>query len=214
MTRIIFFDVEGTLLYKDGLYETIRSVLEQAGFSVSLELVHRQHKTVSGLIPFPNKTSQEFYNGFNSEFLYSLGIIPSQTLLDDLHYRCKSLPWRTYDDTSVLSSISIPRGILSNWDETLPKKLSTLIPYSFDHIFGSAETGLRKPDREFYRKAFVQTGVAFEEILYIGDSVKLDMVPALSLGAAAVLIDREGYYPYYNGKRIRTLDEIRTLAKQ
>lgn len=211
MTRIIFFDVEGTLLYKDGLYETIRSVLEQGGFSVPVDAIGHSHRIVSGLIPFPDETSREFYNGFNRELLYSLGILPWRSLLDDLYDRCKRLPWRAHDDTSVLSTIPIQKAILSNWDETLKKKLSDLIPYSFDKIFGSAQTGLRKPDKAFYRKAFAQSAVPVEQILYIGDSVKLDIEPALSLGVESVLIDRNDQYPWYFGKRIRTLTEILSL---
>lgn len=210
----IYFDVDGTLLYKNGLYDAIHSCLKTAGFSVPLEVLRNRHGIVSGLVPFPSQTTQEFYNFFNGEFLHSLGIFPQQKLLDDLYIRCKNLQWRAYDDVDALDTISIRKGILSNWDKTLEKKLSDLVPCTFDQVFSSGRIGIRKPDKGFYQKAFAQTGIRSEQIVYIGDSVRLDMEPALALGARAILIDREEQYPWYAGERIESLREITPMIQQ
>ena len=68
--------------------------------------------------------------------------------------------------------------------------------------------GYRKPDPRFFRHALAQLSLAPEEVLFIGDSLKLDIEPALDLGIRAVLIDRDGLYPYYKGEKIGSIGEL------
>ncbi len=210
----IFFDVKGTLLYKQNLYNTIQSCLEAAGFSVPIETLRNQHVIVSSVVSFPSKTTRAFYDTFNSALLYTLGIIPTKPLFDTLYTRCKKLPWRPYRDTAALDSIHTQMGILSNWDRTLERKLAELIPIAFERIVSSTQAGVAKPDKRFYRSAFAQLGVPVKHIVYIGDSVKLDIEPVLALGARAILIDRENRFPWYTGERIRSLHEIVRILRK
>jgi FMN phosphatase YigB (HAD superfamily) len=50
-----------------------------------------------------------------------------------------------------------------------------------------------------------------EEILYVGDSIKLDMEPASATGMNAVLIDRLNAFPGYRGIRINSFAELKTV---
>lgn len=204
----LYLDVAGTLLFKEGLYETMQSCIKEAGFSISKEEIQRRHKILSELVATPSYASKMFYNSFNAELLYSLGIIPKQELIDQLYIRCKNLCWEAYDDVSALKGIHIRIGIISNWDKTLEEKLHSLIPFPFQDVFGSGSIEINKPNENIFKNAFGKTGVPFEQIVYIGDSVKLDIEPAVLLGARAVLIDRENQYPWYVGPRIRTLSEV------
>lgn len=208
MTSIIYFDVDGTLIHKPRLYEVIALSLNEAGFAVPWETVRDYHIALSGFMTFPSKTSKTFYDAFNGELLYSLGIAPRRELIDTIYGQCKQIPWKAFEDVQALGEIFLPKGILSNWDETLEQKLKALIPFSFDYIFGSGQAGVAKPGEDFFRSAFARPNVPMDQILYVGDSVKLDIEPAAHLGVRAVLIDRDDRYPWYTGERIRTLREI------
>lgn len=210
-TSFIFFDIAGTLLFKEHLFETIQICLREEGYSVPINELIKHHTIVSGLVLSPSKTTKEFYDSFNVAFLHSLGIIPYQKIIDSLVVHCRELSWKAYEDVNVLNTISLRKGIISNWDEKLEKTVTSLLPYNFDLIFSSSKCGIVKPNKVLYEKAFMETNIPIEEIMYIGDSVILDIEPVLSLGAQAILIDRKDQYPWYTGTRIKSLHELFTV---
>lgn len=51
--------------------------------------------------------------------------------------------------------------------------------------------GIEKPDPRIYKLALERAGnIAPEEVLHIGDSMRIDYVPAKSIGMHALLLDR------------------------
>ena len=66
---------------------------------------------------------------------------------------------------------------------------------------------MAKPSLEFYKRALEKIPFKADEVLYIGDSIKLDMEPAISLGIETLIIDRDNFYPNLE-KRISSLNEI------
>ncbi len=209
----IYFDIAGTLLFKEHLFETIQSSLSKEGFSVPIDVLREYHTIVSGLVPSPSTTTKEFYNVFNAAFLHSLGIVPYPKIIDSMYNNCRMLQWKVYDDVIVLNSLEVRKGVISNWDETLGKKLNDLFPAMFDLVHCSAKEGIKKPSKVFYEQAFADTKLPASQIVYIGDSIILDMEPALSLGVNAILIDRESRYPWYRGVRIRSLQELHDVLQ-
>ena len=117
--QYLLFDVSGTLLHKPSLYAIILDVLAKRGHNVSLQELKLKHKMLSEIIHFPDKTDSKFYRIFNAELLYSLGILPTESLLDELFSSCSYLPWERFEDTDVLSQIALPMGILSNFNTSL-----------------------------------------------------------------------------------------------
>jgi FMN phosphatase YigB (HAD superfamily) len=208
MIRAVFFDVANTLLNKPELYLRMDAVLVKHGFSIDMQTLVERHRLLSEALDFPDTTSKEFYSYFNSRLLEALGIVPTKILTEELFQACTYLSWAIFDDVSCLSQINLPKGIISNWDSSLQDKLSRHIPVDFKWILGSMDSGLRKPALEFYAMILDTTGFAAEDILYVGDSIKLDIYPALQLGMNAVLIDRNNLYPQSQLKRVRRLDEI------
>ncbi len=59
-----------------------------------------------------------------------------------------------------------------------------------DLIRGGEQWGARKPERRFFRRLLREASVPAEDILYIGDRVDHDIIPALDLGMRAILIRR------------------------
>jgi FMN phosphatase YigB (HAD superfamily) len=71
----------------------------------------------------------------------------------------------------------------------------------------SEELGIAKPNVEFYKRALDKIPFEAKQVLYIGDSIKLDKEPAEKLGINVLIIDREDFYPNLKNK-ISNLAEI------
>jgi putative hydrolase of the HAD superfamily len=54
----------------------------------------------------------------------------------------------------------------------------------------SEATGYKKPDRRIFQKALALAGVAPDESVYVGDSWKIDILPAAGYGMRAVWLNR------------------------
>ncbi len=195
--RFLLFDAANTLIHKPTLWTKMASALEMHKIQIDIPTLQRHHKLISEVLFFPDRTSADFYKKFNGELLYSLGIIPNDVLLDDIFKACTYLPWEVFDDTDALQKMTLPKGILSNFNTTLAEKISNMFPGVFSSIITSEEMQCAKPSLEFYKKAIDAVGLDPKQILYVGDSLKLDMEPALKLGMNAWLIDRAECYPTY-----------------
>ncbi len=208
--KYLLLDVAGTLLYKPDLFTQIQAVLTGHGYMVGLDKIKYNHKLLSEAIAFPDRTNKEFYNHFNSELIYSLGFIPEQKILDDVFAVCDKLNWEKFDDTEGLLDLNIPMGILSNFNSSLKQQLNTLFGNIFSDIFVFEELGVAKPAMQFYQTAIDKIGIDAKDILYIGDSFKLDMKPAIQAGMKACIIDRDNFYPN-NPNTITTLYDIEDI---
>ncbi len=212
MIKYILFDVAGTLLYKPTLFDKINEILISNEINVSPAEIILKHKLLSEVIHFPDRTDNKFYYHFNSELLRLLGVIPNDKLLNDIFNNCTYLPWEKFSDTNALSELTIPIGIISNFNNTLREKLTSFFGNIFKDILVSEELGVAKPKIEFYQKAIESIGISPKNILYVGDSLKLDVEPANKLGIKSLLIDREGFYKNSN-YRIQSLNEIKNFIK-
>jgi HAD superfamily hydrolase (TIGR01509 family) len=193
--KYILFDAANTLIYKPLLWSKMLEVLDQHQIKVEEQKLLYNHKLLSESILFPDRTSENFYYNFNTELLLSLGIIPTPQLLSDIFRNCTYMPWAKFEDTAWLKEATLPMGVLSNFNTSLSTLLLELFGNIFTHIIVSEEVKSRKPDVAFYQHAISTIGLAPEEILYVGDSLKLDIIPAQSLGLNTLLIDRADYFP-------------------
>ncbi|WP_152267602.1 HAD family hydrolase [Agriterribacter humi] len=208
MIKAVFFDVANTLLYKPDLFNRIGDVLKKNGYTVKQNSLIQKHKLLSEVFAFPDKTSKEFYTSFNTELLYLLGIPANETLVREIFEACSYLPWQPFEDTPFIQTIQQPVGVLSNWDDTLPGKLKEHFAFPFSWILGSQLKGVRKPDPAFFTMMIESAACDPKEILYVGDSLKLDIAPALQAGINAVLIDRADIFENSPVKRITNLAQL------
>ncbi|ANE52444.1 HAD family hydrolase [Flavisolibacter tropicus] len=212
MNRIkyILFDAANTLIHKPTIWECFDKALKSNNIEMPIDLLKRNHKLISEIIHFPDATSSEFYQKFNAELLYSLGIIPNEKLLEDIFQACTYQPWQPFNDTVALNGLDFPKGILSNFNASLSKKINEMFPDTFSDFFISEVIQFAKPDLRFYRKAIELLRIEPNEVLYIGDSIKLDMEPARVIGMNSILIDRDGVFPNFNA-RISSLSELNQI---
>lgn len=210
MIKYFFFDVADTLIHKPRLYSAIGGALLKAGYHLPPAEIRRAHRILTQTIIFPSRTSRDFYDYFNQELLISLGIQPQPQLTAMIYQACRQLAWEPYRDTDALGYLSRPLGIISNWDATLRTKIKQYFaPLTFSPLVFSQEAGYRKPKPEIFSLACRQAKCRPEEAVYVGNSLKLDILPAAAAGLATVLIDRESDYPYYRGKKIKNLQQLR-----
>ncbi|MFL5763740.1 MAG: HAD family hydrolase [Bacteroidia bacterium] len=205
--KYIFFDAANTLIHKPALWPKLQEQLKKHGFDVPENMLRRNHKLLSESIRFPDRTSKDFYLGFNAELLYSLGISPGNQLLEDIFASCTYLSWEPFSDTKIIGSLPVPAGVLSNFNSSLKNTIGGMFGDAFKKIIISEDHGIAKPHPDFFRLAVEASGVKADEILFIGDSIRLDMEPAEKAGMKKLLIDRDDVYPLYRD-RITSLDEL------
>lgn len=210
MIKYVFFDVAETLLGKPSLFTIIQNVLNEFGYNRSLEEIKEKHKFLSEVVHFPDRTDEMFYKKFNSNLMYILGIIPKDDLVDAIFKNCTYLPWEKFNDTKVLSEINLPIGVISNFNSTLKEKLNTFFGDVFTDVLVSEELGVAKPNIDFYKKALERISYKASEVLYIGDSIRLDLKPAIEVGFNTLIIDRNNFYPNLDEK-ISSLTEIKNF---
>lgn len=87
---------------------------------------------------------------------------------------------------AIISNTPIP-GYCHN--ETL-KKLN-LLQY-FENKFYSYDLDFKKPNKKIFEYAVNQTNSKFEESVFVGDSLKKDIAPALNLKMKAVFLNNKG----------------------
>src|SRR5690606_38018830 len=114
MIKAIFFDVANTILGKQDIYFVIKRTLESEGIKISQDSIKQNHRLVTDLYNFPDKTSADFYRLFNRDFLNSFGIIPSDELIDKIIENCSKLEWSEFVDVRLFQNINnLPLGVLS-----------------------------------------------------------------------------------------------------
>ena len=211
--KYILFDAANTLIHKPDLWTRLKAVFTKHNIYIPEERIQYHHKMVSEFTDFPDQTSKQFYDKFNTELLASLGIAPSDNIIDDIFETCKYLPWQPFEDTACLKEFPVPIGILSNFNQSLTAQIETLFGKVFSDIIVSGDLPFRKPQKEFFAHAVDAIGFEPGEILYIGDSFKLDILPALRTGLTPLLIDRIGMFsasPF----AITDLHEIKNHLRQ
>jgi putative hydrolase of the HAD superfamily len=208
MIKYIFFDVAGTLLGKPSLFSIIQNTLNDFGYKVSIDEIKQKHKLLSEVIHFPDRTDETFYKQFNSDLIYLFGIVPSEELVNAVFKNCTYLPWEAFEDTNVLDDLKLPLGVISNFNTTLKEKLNDFFGPVFSDVLVSEELGVAKPNIEFYKRALEKIPYEANEVLYIGDSIKLDLEPAAKLGFKTLIVDRDNFYPNLEN-RISSLEEIK-----
>lgn len=208
--KILLVDAANTIIHKPDLWAKYLGVLHRYGYRVDMRGLKEKHRLISEVILFPDRTSESFYQTFNSEILFSLGIVPTEEILTDLFDACTYLPWKTFEDFGVLKTLNVRKAVLSNFKSSLKEQLRELCGGVFETIIASEEIGLRKPDVDFYQRAIELLGVNAEQILYVGDSLKLDIHPAQAIGMNAWLIDRDRIYSNFE-QRLDSLEDLSRL---
>jgi putative hydrolase of the HAD superfamily len=229
MIEIVFLDAGETILHPHPSFPELfaRTCLEH-GYSVSPEEVApvlygmvRDMGTVAAEIGVsaPSTTAAGSYALWTHIYrrcLDGLGIT-DDSLPDELYsVFSDSATYRLYPD--ALPAVDRLRqkgyrvGLISNFEGWLEEMLVELQAGDvFEVSVISGLVGVEKPDPRIYEIALEQAGVEPQAAAHVGDSVRLDVEPATSVGIKAVLLDRSGTHPDAAWPTIRTLEELPAL---
>ena len=115
-----------------------------------------------------------------------------------------------YDDALPVLDLLRDRGILIGLLSNSARNLDEFVAHHgllADAVLTSHAHGKTKPHESIFRALLEQLGVAPGDAVMVGDTVEDDVEGALAVGMRAVLLDREGRYPGFEGR----LDDLREL---
>ncbi len=125
----------------------------------------------------------------------SLALQMSQTYYVERHAALELFP-EAWEALETLQK-SYSMGLITNGPTDIQRQeIQTLnIGPFFDHIFIEGEMGMGKPNPEVLALAHKAAGVEPAEILFVGNSYKHDMVPAMEAGWRTAWIRRDSDVP-------------------
>jgi REG-2-like HAD superfamily hydrolase len=233
MIEFVFLDAGETLLRPHpSFHELFATVCRRMGREVEAADVQRvQERLAPHLVDLAEETGVEnpslspdasrvFWTYLYRRFLGELGI-EDDGLSSELYATfSRSSSYRLFDDAlpalKRLQSAGYPLGLISNFEEWLEEMLIELeVGHLFDATVISGVEGVEKPDPRIYEIAIERAQVSPAAALHVGDSVVLDVEPALKVGMRVVLLDRVGRYADRNlgtVSRISSLEELPSLV--
>ena len=124
-----------------------------------------------------------------------MGVIPKSKIIDEMFESCKYLSWEAFEDVNHIEDILLPLGVLSSFNSGLEVLLKSKLPnIKFRDFIVSEVEGISKPNIEFFERAIERIDIEPANILYVGDSYRFDIVPALNVGLHVRLIDRDCFF--------------------
>jgi putative hydrolase of the HAD superfamily len=163
------------------------------------------------------ESSYRFWTFAYRRCLEKLGIEDEE--LPDVLYKVFSdtATYRLYDDAlpaiEELTNDGFRIGLISNFEGWLEEMLVELrLGDVFEISIISGLVGVEKPDARIYELALEAAGVPPQAAVHVGDSIKMDVEPALAAGMKAVLIDRSDRHHDHDGLRVRSLSELPRLV--
>lgn len=125
--------------------------------------------------------------------------------------------WETYPEVAPTLREGwrrgLVQGVVSDWGTPLISILHGLgLSDLLDFVVVSALAGAAKPNSYLFDLAVQRAGVAREEILYVGDTYRSDILGGRGAGLHSVLIDRSGALSSIDCPVIHRLDQILDLA--
>jgi putative hydrolase of the HAD superfamily len=224
VTRAVFFDVDFTLIYPGPTFqaEGYRRACAAHGIDVD---PHKFDAATAASSLILDEVEEQIYS-------HDLFVHYTASIIEHMGGRGERVievaraiyeQWsmnhhfEMYDDAApVLTQLSergFIVGAISNSHRSLDAfcehfSLSGLITVSVS----SAQHGYMKPHRSIFDAALAKAGVAADEAVMVGDSLKHDIEGALAAGMRAVLLRRSGELPAGLPSGLPVITSLRELA--
>jgi REG-2-like HAD superfamily hydrolase len=229
MIEFVFLDAGETLLRPHpSFHELFSSVCRRLGRDVDPSDVQMvQERLAPHLVDLAEETGVEnpslspdasrvFWTYLYRRFLEELGIEDDGLSAELYATFSSSSSYRLFDDAlpalDRLQEAGYRLGLISNFDEWLQEMLIELeVGHLFDATVISGVEGVEKPDPRIYEVAIERARVVPNAAVHVGDSVVLDVEPALSVGMRAVLLDRVGRYANSDLGTVPTISSLEEL---
>jgi HAD superfamily hydrolase (TIGR01549 family) len=218
--KSVFFDFGDTLVT---LCPAKEQLFVSAARSVGLELELAAVERAYQIVDFHNKFSsiqdpdrETFYQNYNEQLCEAMGVSsyfgrlqPALTAQFKQHKG-----WKLIEDAmAVLSRLhqrGLPLALVANWDANLSSLAEQLgVKKFFSVIVPSQAVGVEKPDPAIFQPALAELSLSAktDQILYVGNEYRADVLGARAAGLTPVLIDRSGIYQHADCLRFSSLLE-------
>jgi putative hydrolase of the HAD superfamily len=206
--RAVTFDVTGTLIHSPRLADIYAEVLGRHGLAVEAAQIARLFPEVFRELSVGSPAFVDRFvdhpdgaRGWWGDLIRRLCLrleagAPSPFAIAELYQRFEQAgAWQVYSDVApsleALRASGLSLGVISNWDERLPRLLAALaLTPHFDVIVRSSEVGLAKPHPAIFQRALDQLGASADQVVHIGDHRLEDFEGAKGAGLHALLLQR------------------------
>lgn len=215
MTRVVFFDVAGTLIrVRDGVGAQYARVAGRFGVGAAAAALEREFPRAFRAAPpmaFPGARAEaipglerEVWRGIVRDVFAGAGLLPRfapgafEAYFDAVYRHFEDAAvWDVFPDVvpalEALRAGGCGLGIVSNFDGRVHRILEGLgLARWFESVTLSSQVGVTKPDAAIFARALARHGIGAAQALHVGDSPLEDGEGARAAGLRAVLIDRGG----------------------
>ncbi len=223
---IVFFDAGETLVHPMPSFpELFAACCADFGLEVDLARLSMASRSLMDEVEGKQRQGYTFTHDHDASRIFWLRFY--RNLVTEIGYRDnhEELPERLYEAFSLpsnygpyqdaletlraLSARGMRIGLISNFEAWLQDLLDGLgLSGYFEIMVISGNEGVEKPNLEIYDRALKRAGVESGRALHVGDSPVSDFKGAMEAGMKAVLLDRWGRFPDFQGTKITNLNEI------
>ncbi len=221
----VFLDAGGVLIFPN--WERISTTLAAHGVNVSAAALAaaephaKRHLDRTRTIQATNDEKRGWL--YFNLILERAGVTPDDATgaaLAELHaYHQQSNLWEFMPDDVLpalrqLRALGLQLVVVSNANGTVEKLARRLgLTECVECILDSFVEKVEKPDPRFFEIALQRSGARRESTIHVGDLYEVDVVGARAAGITPVLLDVADLYPEADCRRVRSLDELVTLAE-
>lgn len=196
--EILTFDCYGTLInWEAGILRCLHRILGAHGKDIDDATILRLYGD------FEARAEQGEYRRYREilqsvvrQFGEQLGFVPTVQEVRSLPESLQE--WKPWPDTvQALRELQsrFRLAIISNVDDDLFAATRPQLGVEFDQIVTAQQAGAYKPSLKIFEVALSRVGVPAHRVLYVGQSVYHDVIPAQSLGLATAWVNRPSARP-------------------
>jgi putative hydrolase of the HAD superfamily len=216
---LVIFDVFNTLVTaRPGSQDTFLAGLRRAGLRPSRSLLADLQAACEGLDHCAYSESRPSYVGWTVDTLSKVSraadligtglacrVVPA---LEQLHQaRMVSLPG-AQACLRDLKAAGFTIALCSNWGWDLCEDLEpTGLAETIDVFVTSARAGFRKPHLQIYRSTLNLAGFGAEQTVFVGDSIRADVLGPQRIGIRSILVSAE-QPETFKGEQVSSLAEV------
>jgi len=226
MIKYVFFDLDETLIdIKKAQNTAIESLFEMYNFNQKTDLdsfikkwdeltdFHYKFYT-SKQISYEEQRRRRIIDLFKA---YNIELSSDPMVIYNIYLKEFENAWSVYDDVvetlKELKAKDYILGLISNgdYDQQVQKMKKVGIFEMFDYVNTSSQFEVSKPDTRVYETVFKMHGINYENVCYVGNSYKKDILPCRQLGIKTILIDRKNVD--YNDSELVKTDTLSDILK-
>ena len=226
MDKVIFFDIDGTLLDTSSFAELARRAAIKA--MIEKGLPSTQNEAYSSLKDIIDKKGSNYNKHFNiltkklcgeeNPLLISLGAVTYQNVKFTL---LRPFP-KTIEMLIYLKNKGFKLGIITNgltikqWEKLIRLDIHDF----FDEVITSEEVGFEKPEKKIFEEAMNRMNCSPENSVMIGNKFEVDILGAVNAGMSGILVNTdteisksEKVLENFDIEIINTIGELKNIFK-